>query len=63
MNAVEQATINKLYNQFHDTFKVMGNQQEAFNKVTEGYLASTKRMLRSELFVKGYTEIYKLELA
>lgn len=63
MNTVERSIINKLYNEFHDTFKVMGNQQEAFNKVTEGYLVSTKRMLRSELFVKGYTEIYKLELA
>ena len=63
MNTFEKQTVNKLYNQFHDTFKVMGNQQEAFNKITKGYLASTKRMLRSELYVKGYTEIYKIEVA
>jgi hypothetical protein len=58
MSFTRKYFINRLYNYFHDEFKANGgNQQAAFDEVTEGQTRSVKTALKADLYVKGYTDI------
>lgn len=57
MGLLQQQYVNKLYNQFHDIFKVVKDQQVAFDTVTKDCSRSFKNILAADLFVKGYTQI------